>query len=115
MVRALIAGILGGVLVFFAGFLGHTKLNLTEGAIQSHIAHEDAVSAALKNGSQPGFYFVPGKDMSKTMTPEEEKKSDEAWMAKYKAGPNAVILRGPDGEDFDLTRHLIFEGVSDII
>ena len=53
-------------------------------------ADEDAVRAALK-GAAPGHYAVPHAT-------DNVAKADEAWQAKFKEGPVAMITVVPHGE-----------------
>lgn len=94
--RLLIAALLGGIIVFFWGFVAHTLLPLGEMGVQV-AQNEDRVIAALKEGlpAREGAYFVPGVD--------HDKLSDPAVAAQYSAkaiaNPNALIIYQPVGRD----------------
>src|SRR5207244_1967778 len=90
----IIATILGGIVLFGWGAVSHMVFKLEDNAIKP-VPSEAAVMAALKsNITEPGFYFMPGMDMTKTPTIEEQ----AAWMEKYAAGPNAILIYHPTGE-----------------
>jgi hypothetical protein len=91
--KVLIAGILGGIVVFIWGAITHMVLPLGEMGIQS-LPHEDEIVGELKEGiSESGLYFFPGMDKSRDLSPEEQK----AWEAKYMAGPTGLLVYHPIG------------------
>src|SRR5262245_17121812 len=93
MKKILLAGILGGVIAFVWSSIVHMS-PAGEMGLSTLNEKEDAVLAALKgNIQQPGLYFYPGMDMSKSMTAEQQ----AAWEAKYKAGPAGLLLYLPGG------------------
>ncbi|MEO8647976.1 MAG: hypothetical protein ABI539_02300 [Acidobacteriota bacterium] len=92
--RILIAGIVGGIVMFMWGAFSHMVIGMGEAGVKN-APNEPAVVAALKaNLTEPGFYFVPGMDMSREQTAEEK----AAWTAAYTTGPNAIIVYHPTGE-----------------
>src|SRR5437899_4232935 len=91
--RLIIATILGGIVMFGWGALSHMVLGLETKAVKT-LPNEAPIAAALKsNISEPGFYFLPGYDTSRTLSAEEQ----TAWMEKYAAGPNAILIYHPAG------------------
>ena len=91
--RILIAGIAGGLIMFFWTAFSHMVLQIGDEGLK-HLPNETAVISNLKaNVPEPGMYFIPGMDMTKTFTAEEE----SAWTDKYKAGPNALLIYQPTG------------------
>ncbi len=81
------------------GMMGLSMLN----------AKEDVVMAAVKeNVAQPGLYYFPGMDRSKSCSKEEE----AAWIAKFKAGPSGLLLVAPNIGEPMPPRMLIIEFVS---
>jgi hypothetical protein len=57
---------------------------------------EDYIIGALNaNLPGPGMYIVPGMDMTKKMTPDEEKASNEKHANSAHA---LIVLRGPTGD-----------------
>lgn len=93
MKKILIAGILGGVVAFVWSSFAHMVLPTGTMGIRS-LPNEEAVMTAMKQSiPEPGFYYFPGMDMSRKLTPEEEK----AWAAKYAAGPVGILVYNPAG------------------
>src|SRR5215467_8179693 len=92
--RILIAGILGGIVMFFWSFVAHQYLGVGEAGVKQ-LPNEASVVAAMKvNISEPGLYFIPGMDMSRKLTDEEM----AAWTSKYEVGPTAILIYNPTGE-----------------
>ena len=107
--RLIIATILGGIVMFAWGALSHMVFNI-EGNVFKSIPNETVVSSAMKsNISEPGLYVMPGIDMSKTPTAEEQ----QAWAAKYKEGPTAFLVYYPTGDDVFTPRQFITQFGSD--
>jgi len=108
--RLIIAGIVGGLVMFFWGAFSHAVLPLGEAGIKV-LPNEAAVISAMKtNITEPGFYFFPGMDMSKSATAEEQK----AWEEKYQAGPTGILIYHPTGEQPMSARQLLTELASNI-
>lgn len=90
--RVLLAGLLGGILVFGWGAFSHMVLQVGDMGVKSL---PDAAAPALSTSlTEHGFYFFPGLD-EKNATPEQM----TAWEAKYKAGPRGVVVFDPTGDD----------------
>lgn len=108
--RLIIAALVGGIVMFMWGFVSHMYLGV-ESDIKS-IPNEDAVLAQMKAGgmNEPGIYFAPGMDMTRTPT-------DEQWAAftkKAEAGPTAFIVYHPTGETPFSAKQLIIEFGSNV-
>lgn len=112
MKRNLLAAFLGAVIFFIwsaavhmnpvTGLMGLSMLNEKEGVVMLTLN---------ENVPQPGLYIFPGMDMSKHMTKEEE----DAWTAKYKAGPSGLLLIEPKGGDPMMTSQLVISFLTDLL
>lgn len=96
--RTLIAGVLGGMVLFAWGAISHMALGLGDMGIKV-MPREDAVLTAMRdNVPEPGFYFFPGGVMSGEPTAEQQKR----WEEKYRQGPTGILIYQPQGwEPFD--------------
>lgn len=97
MKAILIGGLLGGLVMFFWGFVAHTVLPLGEiGMHQASEAQQDALLASLKDNLQmgEGVYVVP-MDMAAMENPEVAK----SFGARALANPYAFIVYQPKGVD----------------
>jgi hypothetical protein len=111
MKRILIAGLVGGLVMFAWGAFSHMALPLGEMGIRS-LPGEDTVIPAMKAAiHEPGFYLFPGMDMSTTPTPEQER----AWEAKVLAGPTGVLVYNPGGQQHLSLKNLLTELGSNIV
>lgn len=111
MNRILIAGIVGGILVFAWGAVSHMVLHIGDQGL-AHIPDEDDVISDLSDEIQePGVYIFPGLDLAREHT--EKEMSD--WEAKYTAGPNGFLVYHPQGETPMTARHFIVELIKDIV
>ena len=109
--RVIIAGILGGIVMFAWGAFSHMVLNIESDSMKP-MPNEAAVAAAMKaNIPEAGLYFVPGVNMTRTLTAEEQ----AAWAAKYKEGPTAMIVYHPTGDDVFTPRQFGTQFGSDLV
>ena len=100
--RVVIAGILGGVVIFLWGYLAHTVLGLGEVGIKE-LSNEQAVVGALRaSTSEPGFYFFPGVGMTTGASPEQMR----AAMQKTAGGPYGIVIWHPSGAEYITPRRL---------
>jgi hypothetical protein len=111
MARVVLGGVVGGIVLFFWGFVAHMLLPLGEMGLKS-LPSDDGLAAAIKNDvREPGLYMLPGRDMSKSQTPEEM----EALMAKVAKGPYGFMVLYPSGRDFSMAKHLPIELGTNIV
>jgi hypothetical protein len=111
MGKILLGGVVAGIVVFFWGFVAHMLLPLGEMGLQS-IPNEDDLNAAMKKDvREPGLYFVPGRDMSKSQSQEEM----EAHMAKITKGPYGFMVIYPNGRDASLSKRLPIEFGTNVV
>lgn len=111
MKRTLLGGIAGGIVLFIWGYLTHMVFPLWEKALLP-IPKEDGVLASMRGAiREPGVYFFPGFDMTRTRTKEEE----EALTAKMKAGPRGLLIYHPEGAEPMLSQQLGTEAASNVL
>jgi hypothetical protein len=113
MGRALIAGLVGGILMFAWGAVSHMALPLwDEALLPMPPQHEprvlDALRGALPDG---GVYFVPGHRTDGELTEEEW----AAWEARAEAGPGALLVWSPGGAAVMGARTLGLELASNVL
>jgi hypothetical protein len=95
--KLIIAAIVGGVLVFVAGFVTHVLLPLGGVGIKS-VPEDEAVTTALaQNLKEPGFYMFPGGMETKGLSKEQADAAMKAYEAKYARGPHGVVIYEPGG------------------
>ena len=105
MLKILLGGVVAGIVIFFWGFVAHMLLPLGEMGLQSIPNEGDLAAAMKKDVREPGLYFVPGRDMSKSQSQEEM----EAHAAKISKGPYGFMVIYPNGRDVSLNKRLPIE------
>jgi hypothetical protein len=111
MGRVLLGGIVGGLLVFICGFVSHAVLKLAEQHVHQ-IPNEQRVADTVRdNIPAAGIYYSPWMDPADN---GDEAKTKE-WEERFKAGPYFFLVRGRDGEAWNMTRALGFEYASNFL
>ena len=100
MMRVIIAGIVGGLLLFVGGAVSHMTLDL-EGrafqAVQNEAAGRDFFNAHAK---APGIYGLPAMNPNfKSMSEAEQTAEWERVAQLYGDGPSAIMIVAPRGEE----------------
>jgi F0F1-type ATP synthase assembly protein I len=97
--------------MFFWGFVSHELIGIEHKSIKMS-TNEAVVIAAMKGGfPESGMFFLPGLDMSKTPTEEEW----NAFAAKAKAGPTALVIYNTNGMEVMSAAQLLTEFGSNIL
>ncbi len=114
LVKIIIAGIVGGILIFMWGFVSHMLLHIGDQGIQPlPPAAEAAILPVIReNIKERGFYFFPGmkiEDMH-AMNPVAEAERAE----KARAGASGIMIIAPIGEGGMTTMTLVKELGTDI-
>jgi hypothetical protein len=109
--RLLIAALLGGVIVFFWGFVAHMLLPLGHIGFERPTAEDPVIAALAQNLPARGIYTIPG------IAPEQ--MYDEAAMAAYeaKAAANAyaLVIYRPDVHGFAMGPMLGTEVATNVV
>ena len=110
--RVIIAGLLGGLVIFMWGMVSHMILPLGEiGMLQPN--SEDAVIAVLKdNMPKTGVYIVPGLSTAQM----QDDASVKAYQAKAPTLPNAMVIYQDTGRDgTQMTQNLLHEYIGNTL
>ena len=94
-IRVLIAGLVGGIVLFLWGGLYHMALPLGEVGVKE-LPNEQAVLAPMKtNLPDPGLYLFPGSGLPATASHSDRVKAmQENWQ---KLGPHGALIYHPIG------------------
>jgi hypothetical protein len=112
-VRILIAGIVGGILVFVMGAVNHMVLGL-QGRTMSSIANEPTFIEHLKGRNlKPGLYSFP--EVPANAAEQDQAKVYAEVNERYKAGPAGLLLIAPTGEDMMGAKTLGLEWATDTL
>jgi len=109
--KTLLAGVVGGIVLFVWGAVAHMATPLSSVGIRS-MPNEDAVMEAMRaNITQPGLYFFPGLAAGQ----EADAAAMKAWEDKAKRGPAGIMVYQTQSEGMIPPGMLITEAVSNII
>ena len=101
--RILSAGLLGGIALFFWGFVSHTVLPLGELGVQN-LPQDHTVIETLKAAiPASGFYFFPRVDESQKIA------------ADQLGGPHGILIYHPSGASMMMTGQLIREFILNVV
>jgi hypothetical protein len=107
--RILVAGIIGGIVLFAWGAVSHMLLPLGEMGVKS-LPGEEVVVPVLKSAiTEPGFYVFPG--MQKEMTEAQMQE----WEARLNAGPTGILVYQTEGSELLSPPQLLTEAGSNIL
>jgi len=112
--RILLAGILGGVVMFLWNFVAHELLPLGEMGV-SVMQNEDAVTSALQSnlGENAGFYFFPSGGLTPGATGDQKKAAMQKAQEQMAAGAGGVLIYRPK-RNFNFPRRLVIEFATDV-
>jgi len=111
--KKIIGAIVGGLIVFIWSAISHTVLPIGEAGFKVIPPEKETVIMETFKSTitEDGFYFFPGYDISKKMTPEEQK----IWEEKYQSGPTGLLLIHPRGSSLMSSWHLFMEFLTNIL
>ena len=96
-IRILIAGLVGGVLVFAMGAISHAALGLQGRTIVNLPDEKILVEQVKGHHLKPGLYGFPGQPTSKN--PQERQREFADVQKRFRAGPAGFLLIAPTGEE----------------
>ena len=111
MAKVVLGGLLAGIVVFFWGAFSHMVLPLGKMGVHQITNEEPVIGAVHDSVREPGFYFFPGRDMSKQASESEE----QVWMEKVKKGPVGVLIVQPSGGEAMSPRQLGTELATNVV
>jgi len=91
--KILLAGILGGIVMFIWTSIAHMLLPLGEAGI-SEIPNEQSVLAAMQTniGEKSGLYFFPTPGVGPSATRQEKNEAMKQEVAKMASGPSGLLI-----------------------
>lgn len=93
MKRILLAGILGGIVMFIWSFIAHDLLPLGEIGIRE-LPNEQSVVPAMQSGitEQSGLYMFPGTGLAHGAPSKEKTEAKKRAMEKIATSPSGLLL-----------------------
>lgn len=108
--KILLAGILGGIVMFIWTSIAHMALPLGEAGV-GEIPNESAVLSAMQSniGDQTGLYVFPGPGLSKNATRQEKEEAMKHMGEKIATNPSGILMYHPPGRPLVLGKLLGIE------
>src|SRR4029453_16072449 len=108
--KILLAGILGGIVMFFCTSIAHMALPLGEAGI-NEIPNESAVLSAMQSsiGDKTGLYIFHGLGVGKNATREEKNAAMKQMQQRIAANPSGILMYHPPGRPFAFGKLLAIE------
>ena len=114
--KILLAGILGGIVMFIWTSIAHMFLPLGEAGIRE-IPNEAAVLDAMKAniGEQTGLYIFPGLGVGERPTREQKNEAMKHMNEKLATNPSGIFMYYPPGRSFSVGRSLGIEFATELL
>jgi hypothetical protein len=108
--RVLLAGILGGIVMFIWTSISHMALPLGEAGI-SEIPNESAVLGAMQTniGDNTGLYIFPGLGVGNNASRQEKSEAMKHMREKIAVNPSGILMYHAPGRPFALGKSLGIE------
>ena len=108
--KLLVAGILGGIVMFIWTSIAHMALPLGEAGI-GEIPNESAVLSSMQStiGEQSGLYVFPGPGVGKNATRQEKNDAMKHMVEKMAANPSGILMYHAPGRPFTFGKWLGIE------
>jgi len=105
--KVLLAGILGGIVMFIWTSIAHMALPLGEAGL-GEIPNESAVLSAMQSniGDQTGLYVFPGPGLGKNATRREKEEAMKHMGEKIATNPSGILMYHAPGRQLMLGKLL---------
>jgi hypothetical protein len=114
--KILLAGILGGMAMFFWTSIAHMVLSLGEAGI-GEIPDESAVLSTMQSsiGDQTGLYIFPGLSVGKNASRQEKNEAMKHMNEKIAANPSGILMYHAPGRPFAFGKALGIEFATELL
>jgi hypothetical protein len=114
--KVLLAGILGGIVMFIWTSIAHMALPLGEAGL-GEIPNESAVLSAMQSniGDQTGLYIFPGPGLGKNATRREKEEAMKHMGEKIATNPSGILMYHPPGRPLAIGKLLGVEFATELL
>ena len=114
--KILLAGVLGGIVMFIWTSIAHMFLPLGQVGIRE-IPNEAAVLDAMKSniGENRGLYIFPGAGLGPNATREQKQEAMKHMNEKLATNPSGIFMYYPPGRAFSLGKSLGIEFATELL
>src|SRR6478736_88297 len=108
--KILLAGVIGGIVMFIWTSIAHMALPLGEAGI-NEIPNESGVLSAMQSsmGDNSVLYIFPGLGVGKNATREEKNEAMKQMQQRIAANPSGILMYHPPGRQFAFGKSLAVE------
>lgn len=99
MVRILLAGIVGGLLIFVCGAIAHVGFNLESRKLKDIPQEQRLMEMVEKSKLEAGIYAFPGFEEGMKLSGPDRTQFEKDLAVRYKKGPSGILLVAPTGEE----------------
>ena len=105
--KILLAGILGGIVMFIWTSIAHMALPLGEAGL-GEIPNESTVLSAMQSniGEQTGLYVFPGRGLGQNATRQEKEEAMKHMSEKIATNPSGILMYHAPGRPLSLGKLL---------
>jgi len=114
--RIVLAGVLGGIVMFVWTSIAHMALPLGEAGI-GEIPNESVVLSAMQSSMEDktGLYIFPGLGVGKNATREEKNDAMKQMQQRIAANPSGILMYHPPGRQFAFGKSLAVEFSTEVL
>ncbi len=114
--RILLAGILGGIVMFAWTSIAHMALPLGEAGI-TEIPNESTVLNSMQSniGDRAGLYIFPGLGLGENASREEKSQAMKGMQQRIAANPSGILMYHPPGRQFAFGKSLAIEFSTELL
>jgi hypothetical protein len=114
--RVLLAGIVGGIVMFIWTSIAHMGLPLGEAGV-NEIPNESAVLNAMQSniGDKAGLYIFPGLGVGKDATSAQKNEAMKQMQQRIAANPSGIMMYHPPGRQFAFGKSLVIEFSTELL
>jgi hypothetical protein len=114
--KILLAGVLGGIVMFVWTSIAHMALPLGEAGI-NEIPNESAMLTAMQSsiGDNAGLYIFPGLGVGKNATRDKKNEAMKQMQQRIAANPSGILMYHPPGRPFAFGKSLAIEFSTEVL
>jgi hypothetical protein len=114
--KIVLAGVLGGIVMFIWTSVAHMFLPLGEAGI-GEIPNGSALLGAMQSniGEQSGLYIFPGPGVGKNATRQEKNEAMKRMPEKMAANPSGILMYHAPGRPFTFGKWLGIEFATELL
>jgi len=114
--KILLAGILGGIVMFIWTSIAHMALPLGEAGIREIPNEKDVLNVMQTDiGEQSGLYFFPGPGLGPNPTRQQKSEAMKRVEEKLATNPSGLLMYHPPGTPFAFGKSLGIEFVTELL